>query len=257
MDTLFICVVALFASGLTLFSGFGLGTILLPAFALFFPIEIAIALTAIVHFLNNLFKLAILGKYADKGVVLRFGVPALIAAFLGAKALLLFSDLAPLYTYQLGGKSFNIEPVKLVVAILIIIFAVLDLTPKFSKVSFDKKYLPLGGLLSGFFGGLSGHQGALRSMFLIKSGLSKEAFIATGVVIAVLIDISRIIVYAGIFKTLQDGVNYSMLAVVTLSAFAGAYIGRRLVKKITIQTLHIIVAVMLIMIALMLGAGII
>ncbi len=257
MDILFICIVALFASGLTLFSGFGLGTILLPAFALFFPIEIAIALTAIVHFLNNLFKLAMLGKYADKGVVLRFGAPALIAAFLGAKALLLFSDLAPLYTYQLGGKSFNIEPVKLVVAILIIIFAVLDLTPKFSKVSFDKKYLPLGGLLSGFFGGLSGHQGALRSMFLIKSGLSKEAFIATGVVIAVLIDISRIIVYAGIFKTLQDGVNYSMLAVVTLSAFAGAYIGRRLVKKITIQTLHIIVAVMLIMIALMLGAGII
>lgn len=257
MDILFICVVALIASGLTLFSGFGLGTILLPAFALFFPIEIAIALTAIVHFLNNLFKLAMLGKYADKGVVLRFGVPALIAAFLGAKALLLFSDLAPLYSYQLGTKSFNIEPVKLVVAILIIIFAVLDLTPKFSKVSFDKKYLPLGGLLSGFFGGLSGHQGALRSMFLIKSGLSKEAFIATGVVIAVLIDISRIIVYAGIFKTLQDGVNYSMLTVVTLSAFAGAYIGRRLVKKITIQTLHIIVAIMLIMIALMLGAGII
>jgi acyl-CoA reductase-like NAD-dependent aldehyde dehydrogenase len=42
-------------------------------------------------------------------------------------------------------------------------------------------YLPVGGLLSGFFGGLSGHQGALRSVFLLRAGLTKESFIATGV----------------------------------------------------------------------------
>ena len=48
--------VALLASGLTFFSGFGLGTLLTPVFALFFPIEIAITITSIVHFLNNLFK---------------------------------------------------------------------------------------------------------------------------------------------------------------------------------------------------------
>ena len=45
-------------------------------------------------------------------------------------------------------------------------------------------FLAAGGLLSGFLGGLSGHQGALRSAFLIKCGLSKEVFIASGVVIA-------------------------------------------------------------------------
>lgn len=47
---------------------------------------------------------------------------------------------------------------------------------------FPPHWLPLGGLLSGFFGGLSGNQGALRSAFLLKAGLSKEAFIATGTV---------------------------------------------------------------------------
>ncbi|MEQ3690641.1 MAG: sulfite exporter TauE/SafE family protein, partial [Flavobacterium sp.] len=66
MDYFIICIVSLLGSGLTLFSGFGLGTILLPVFALFFPVEIAITLTAIVHFLNNIFKLVLLGKYADK-----------------------------------------------------------------------------------------------------------------------------------------------------------------------------------------------
>ena len=41
-----ICTVALLASALTFFSGFGLGTLLLPAFALFFPVEQAVALSA-------------------------------------------------------------------------------------------------------------------------------------------------------------------------------------------------------------------
>ena len=59
MSYLIICTVALLASALTFFSGFDLGTLLLPAFALFFPIEQAVALTAVVHFLNSLFKLAL------------------------------------------------------------------------------------------------------------------------------------------------------------------------------------------------------
>jgi phosphomannomutase len=82
--------------------------------------------------------------------------------------------------------------VKLVVACLMILFALVELLPRFTEISVGKKYLPLGGLLSGFFGGLSGHQGALRSVFLLKAGLSKETFIATGVVISLLVDIPRI-----------------------------------------------------------------
>ena len=43
MDMAIIAVVAALASALTLYSGFGLGTILLPAFALFFPAPVAVA----------------------------------------------------------------------------------------------------------------------------------------------------------------------------------------------------------------------
>ena len=60
-----ICAVALAVSGLTLFSGFGLGTLLMPVFAIFFPIEVAIAATAVVHLANNIFKLALLSRHAD------------------------------------------------------------------------------------------------------------------------------------------------------------------------------------------------
>lgn len=257
MDYIVICLAALIGSGLTLFSGFGLGTILVPVFALFFPIEIAIALTAIVHFLNNLFKVALLGRHADWKIVLLFGIPALLAAYAGAKLLVLFTDMPALHEYMLNGKVFSIMPVKLVIAVLMIIFSTLELIPRFSKISFHRKYLPLGGIISGFFGGLSGHQGALRSMFLLKAGLSKEAYIATGVLIAVLIDISRLTVYAVIFKSMGSNLNYGLLVAATLSAFAGAYLGNKLVKKITIGTLHIIVAIMLLAIAVLLGTGII
>ena len=61
MDVLLISIVAFIGSGLTFFSGFGLGTVLLPVFALFFPVQVAVGLTAVVHFLNNLFKLGLVG----------------------------------------------------------------------------------------------------------------------------------------------------------------------------------------------------
>ena len=58
--------VAVFVAGLTLFSGFGLGTLLMPAFALFLPVPVALAATAVVHLANNLFKLALVGWKAGK-----------------------------------------------------------------------------------------------------------------------------------------------------------------------------------------------
>jgi uncharacterized protein len=72
MDLVAVCVAVLFASGLTLFSGFGLGTILTPVFALFFPVPAAIAMTAVVHLANNVFKIGLVGRDADWGTIARF-----------------------------------------------------------------------------------------------------------------------------------------------------------------------------------------
>ena len=88
MEIIVISVVAFLVAILTFFSGFGLGTILTPVFMLFFPVELAIALTGIVHFFNNVFKIILVGKNADKSVLKRFGIPAVIFAFIGAWILL-------------------------------------------------------------------------------------------------------------------------------------------------------------------------
>ena len=252
-----LCLAALVTSLLTFFSGFGLGTILTPVFAVFFPIELAIALTGVVHFLNNVFKLFLVGGQADKQVVLRFGIPAFVSALLGAFVLLQITDLPSLYTWSAWNKIYMITPVKLVIAVLLIGFALMEVAPYFRKAEFGKDKLILGGVLSGFFGGLSGNQGALRSAFLIKSGLSKEAFIATGVAIACIVDISRLGVYMSRFSKTGLSDNILLVASATASAFVGAYLGNRLLTKVTVEAVQIIVTLMLILLSVALGLGII
>lgn len=256
-EYIIICLVALIGSGLTLFSGFGLGTLLTPVFVIFFPIDMAITLTAIVHFLNNVFKLVLVGKHADFKIIIRFGLPSIAFALLGAWLLQFITGLPVVYTYQLSGSTHSITVVKLVIGIILLLFSLFDLIPFLANMQFDKKYMPLGGILSGFFGGLSGNQGALRSAFLIRAGLSKEAYIATGVVIACLIDISRLSVYSNRIMAVGNELNYGLLIAATLSAFIGAYAGNKLIKKITIKSLQIFVAVMLFIFSGLLMAGVI
>lgn len=256
MEYLIICLVSLLGSGLTLFSGFGLGTLLTPVFAIFFPVEIAIGMTAVVHFLNNVFKFFLLGKHADKNIVLRFGIPSLIAAFAGAWVLTQISDLTPLYAYQLSGKEFYITPVKLTIAALLFFFALAETFPSLTQFSFKKEHFILGGLLSGFFGGLSGNQGALRSAFLVKADLTKEKFIATGIIIACMVDISRLVMYNRLDALHQTDINYKLIIASVLCAFAGAYLGNRFLKKVTINFIQKLVTAMLLVFAVLLGAGI-
>jgi uncharacterized membrane protein YfcA len=260
LEYLIICAAALIASGLTLFSGFGLGTILTPVFTLFFPVPVAVAATAVVHLANNLFKLALVGRSANKKAIFRFAVPAVFAALIGASLLAYAGSLPVLTTYALGGHNHEITVVKLTIGLIIIVFSLFELLPRFKNISFDQKYMTVGGLLSGFFGGISGIQGALRSMFLLKAGLEKEEFIGTNVVSAVIVDLGRLLVYgAGFyslrFKALSD--LSSRVLAATAAAFLGAFIGARMVKKVTLSAVQAIVGVMLILLGIALSLGLI
>lgn len=256
MDIAVVCIVALLASGLTFFSGFGLGTLLLPAFALFVPLEHAIAMTAVVHLLNGLFKLALLRKHIDASVLLRFGLPAVMAALLGAWLLSALGTLPALHAYTAFGHRFEILPLKLVIGVLLLLFAMIELVPKLRDLEFDARWQPLGGALSGFFGGLAGMQGALRSAFLARSGLDKQAFVATGAAIACVIDVSRLAVYAGTLLAVFGTLDHRLLACAVLAAFAGAWLGNRLLHKTTLRGLQRMVAAMLFAFAIGLILGV-
>jgi uncharacterized membrane protein YfcA len=247
--------VAFLAALLTFFSGFGLGTLLTPVFLLFFPADLAIALTGVVHFFNNLFKLVLVGRQADRQVVLRFGLPAVLAALLGAAVMLHLSGLEARWTYGLAGRTLTVTPFKLLLSVLLAFFALMDLVPYFRTWRFDRRWLPWGGLLSGFFGGLSGHQGALRSAFLIRAGLSRSGFIGTAVVISSLVDLTRLSVYADRVRAAGWEDQLPTVGVVTAGGILGSWLGNRLLEKVTLARLQQFVAILLFLLSLALASG--
>ena len=258
MDFILISFFALLGSMLTFFSGFGLGTILTPIFILFFPIDISIALTAIVHFLNNCFKILIIGKHINYKVALYFGGAGVISALAGAYILSLFSAENILYSYSLGEKTIEVPLLHFIIGTLFIVFSILEVIPDGKqKLAIKNSALVFGGSVSGFFGGLSGHQGALRSIFLLKYGLTKESFIATGVVIACFIDISRIGIYSTQFYNDINADVIPLLLTAVASAFIGAIAGKNFLKKITIRFMNILVGILISIMGLLMILGLI
>lgn len=232
IDVVLIALVAAVASALTLSSGFGLGTLLLPAFALFLPVPTAVAATAIVHLSNNLLKGTLLRSRAEWGTVLAFGLPAVPAAALGG--------------WLLG----EAEAPGLIVGLTLMLFGALELLPWFQRLQAPRWAMPIGGALTGLGGGLTGQQGALRSIFLLRAGMPADRFIATGVMIAVLIDVSRLAAYGGSLD-LPHGRQWLLVAAGAISALSASLLLVRRIDKVTIGSVRTSVAVLL----LILGAG--
>tara|TARA_Y100001978_G_scaffold125312_1_gene111779 strand:- start:157 stop:753 length:597 start_codon:yes stop_codon:yes gene_type:complete len=196
------------------------------------------------------------GKNIDKKVLIRFGLPSVIAALVGSYLLVLIDDNIVIFSYYFFDKKIDVILVKFLISILLIIFAIIDLIPQIKNLHFDKKYLPVGGFLSGFFGGLSGNQGALRSAFLVKHGLEKSVFVATTVAISSLVDITRLSVYSTNFLNLNYSDFYQLGLFSVVSAVAGSFIGNKLLKKVTIEQIKKIVALLLILLGISLLIGI-
>lgn len=259
MDWLIVLLVVVFGSALTFFSGFGLGTILLPVFLLFFEPKMAIPAVAVVHFTNSVFKFVVVRKYINKAIFLRFGLPAIAAALLGAYLLTMVEKLQSLFSYNLFDKNFEVSWIAFLVGLLILSFTWIESSKRIARIQFQEKHMALGGVLSGLFGGLSGHQGALRSLFLKNAGLSKEQFVGTSNAISLVIDISRISLYLWFFSSLNWASNQNsyLILIGMVGAFIGVSLGNKLLKKITSDTLQRIVSLCLVLFALLLMFGII
>jgi uncharacterized membrane protein YfcA len=153
----------------------------------------------------------------------------------------------------------QLTPVKGVVGLLMIAFALFELLPRFRRLEFERRYLPVGGLLSGFFGGLSGHQGALRSAFLAKSGLTTERFVGSNAVIGFLVDLTRIGVYVALFAAAGATADrfgaWPLVITGALSAFCGVLVGKRYLHKVTMTSVRALVGVLLLGVGLALLLG--
>lgn len=262
MEYAVVVIAALLISPIALYSGFGLGTLLMPVFAIFFPLQIAVASTAAVHLANNVFRVAFVGRSANFRVVLAFGLPAAAFAILGAFLLVRTSEIEPLVTYNLFQREMVVTIIKLVIAVLIIGFAVFDLLPLSKRVGVPMALISAGGALSGFFGGLSGHQGELRTAVLSRLGMQTATFIGTVSLCALVVDISRLTVYgtsflAEDFAEVSEGKGIGLVGAAIVAAFVGTAFSSRLLKYVTMAVLRRIIRVMLIVMGVTLGTGLV
>lgn len=256
-STWVVLAVALAASLLTLFTGFGLGSLLLPAFALVFPLDVAVGATAVVHLANNVWKGGLLGRWADGATVLRFGVLAALGSVVGALLLLRLEPVV-IGSYELGGPH-DVTWIGLVIGGLVAAFAAFDLVPALRAWQVGRQHLLWGGALSGFFGGLSGHQGALRTVFLTKIGLDARAFIATGVLCAILVDVGRLAVYATRYAkdaaAIDAAGGWPLIAGAAAMAFAGATLGAQVIGKVEMAGLRVVAGVAILVVGLLIAGG--
>lgn len=213
-------------------AGFGSSTIFLPLALFFVDFKTALILVAFFHVFGNLGRITFFRHGLDKKLILLFGVPSVIVTVLGA--------LLVNYTPQ--------DVLKLILGIFLLVFSLTSIIKPHFKFKPSKKNAVIGGSISGFFAGLIGTGGAIRSAFLTAFNLQKKVYLATAAAIALAVDITRIPIYfeSG-FLAPQLYIHLPLLFII---AIAGAYVGKKIVDKIPQKAFRRIVLIAIILISL-------
>ncbi len=233
MSILYIALLTLIASTVGTITGFGTSTILIPILLIFFPHAEVIFLVAIIHWFGNLWKVLLFRKGLNLRLFILFGVVGLIASYIGA--------------YISIGS--NEQMFLRVLGIFLVIYASFLIFKSHFKIPAVNAAALTGGALSGFFAGMFGIGGAIRSMFLSAFNLPKEVYIATAGAIGLLVDSTRIITYF-IGGVVLPGIFWYGLLVFIPISFLGAKIAKHIVDKIPQDKFRSVIAIFLLLIGI-------
>ena len=174
---LFAC--AVIAGGLAAVTGFGIGSLLTPFFALQVDTRLAVAAVAVPHVLGTALRFWLLEGRADRKVLWSFGLASAAGGLTGA-------------TLQgwLGNRWLTI-----VFGVLLLFAAASQATGWAQRMRFRGALAWLAGAMSGLLGGLVGNQGGIRSAALVRFDLPKRTFIATATAIGLFVDGARLPIY--------------------------------------------------------------
>lgn len=233
-EILWVSLLTITASALGTVSGFGISTLMVPIMLFFLPYPQTLLFVGTVHWFADISKVLVFKRGLNWKILLGFGVPGVITAYIGAK--LTFQISAIILTRTVG--------ILLVAYVLFLI-----LKPKF-KVRPDVSTTLIGGGLSGLVGGLTGVAGgAIRSVVLTAFNLQKDIYVFTTGLVGATIDGSRII---GYFTggTRLNHVLLIGLPFFVLMSFLGVRIGKIFVDKIPQEKFRYVVAFFLLIIGI-------
>lgn len=195
--------------------GAGVGSTLVPLFAVQIDFKLAVAAAAIPHLVGGIQRTVQLRHHVDGRLLLRFGIVCALTSLIGA--LLHAAASHALVTYLFAG--------------LLVLAGLLGLGGLSERLKFRGPFAWIAGAISGFFGGFAGEQGGIRAVALLGFDLGKEAFVATGTAVGVLIDVVRTPVYVATYRDALAGV-WGIIILSTLGVVVGTAFGGRLLRKV-------------------------
>ena len=225
---IFLTLLTIFAAFIGTITGFGLSTIMIPAMLLFYPLPLTLLFVGIIHLFGDVWKIILFKRGANWKLILAFGIPGILFSYLGASISLTVS---PLLLKRLLGAF-------LLMYVVFLLYKTTWKIPETGRTSI------LGGSLSGFFAGIFGVGGAIRSAFLSVYNLPKEVFIFTSGMIALFIDITRVSKYIMGGLTVPTIMLY-FLALLIPCSLLGAYFSKKILHKIPQNKFRIVIAIML------------
>src|SRR3989338_10357820 len=228
----FIIFLTLVSASIGTMTGFGTSTIMVPVLSLFIPIPQTLLFVGILHWFGDILKMVFFKKGLNVRLILLFGIPGIIAGFSAAKLPLILSE--TLLQRSLG-------------LFLVLYVAFLFFKPEW-KIRPSTQISALGGVLSGFFSGIFGVGGAVRSTFLTAFNLEKSVFLFTSGVIGLLIDSSRLVQY--FISGIKLGSLLTILILCIPVSFFGAFIAKKLVDKIPQKSFRLFIALALFLVGL-------
>lgn len=215
---LLVALVSLAAGAIAAISGFGIGSLLTPLFAIGVGTKLAVAAVAVPHFVATAYRFWILRAHIDRRVLMSFGLTSAAGGLAGALL-----------------HAFASNPsLTLIFGIILVFVGGMGVTGLADRLRFHGWRAWLAGAVSGFLGGLVGNQGGIRSGALLGFDVSKEAFIATATATGLLVDAARLPIYL-----VTQGADLMRIwpfeLIATLGAVLGTVIGARLLRKIPEQ----------------------
>ena len=208
-------IVAIIAGGIASIAGFGIGSFVTPLLAFKTGISVAVAGISIAHFGGTALRFFILRKYINKKILLSFGLTSAAGGLAGA---LLHSVL---YSIVLV----------IIFSCLLIFAGIMEFTGFSEKIRFPGAALWAAGGMSGFFGGLVGNQGGIRSAAMLGFKLEKKEFVATATGIALMVDVARIPVY--IITQGEEMLSiWKWILIASIGVLVGTAAGTYMLRKI-------------------------
>lgn len=196
-------------------AGFGIGSLLTPAFALQMDARLAVAAVSVPHAVGTAFRLWMLGGRFDPKVLRSFGLTSALGGLAGA----LLQGRAPT------------QALMMLFGLLLIFTALAELTGLSRRMKFSGAMAPVAGAASGVLGGLVGNQGSIRSAALLGTNLSKAAFVGTATAVALMVDAARLPIYLWRDRDqLADVAGWLWIA--TGGVLAGTLVGMRVLQWI-------------------------